>query len=818
MNIFRSFIHRWSITNRVSLERLTVAIAMISVISIIASYALYYKLNTDFVAVNGAYQTFNPIRRIFDGEIPELNFNVYLGIGTTYLITSLAFLIGKNFAAVNFSSHFLHLFCHFLAFLTLFYLLGASLRRSLFFASGIVGSLTLVFGLITISGDWPLRHSLESLKTPFVPSLSLLDAWTDLFTPGLSNLGLRSALPFLTSLCILLGIHYLQSQKILLIACWGILVGLQPLWSNDYGLISSLILFIIASIYILKFYGALKKQAFLILTASAITVFLLATSMITYGHPEVWIQNNLLGIANDQFWYYGIADSKVFSPSEILSVPFLYYYGILLCFFSTYTCFIATNIRPILLLYIALTTFGAGVVSCIGGGVSIRYFIPAFFVSYFVIAFIALLLIKKSIYLLLKRHPSIRDHFTYIKSRLPNAFLKKVLAFLMIGFYVTGIGMALKRIPPVPNTANYFYVEKLGGWLSNAFSRSVEIANQIKQETHELPPQRRILSTYASVIDTLADSKNASGVDYIIHALGEAKRQQYQERYRAAMPEYITTIREDYSNWENWIRRVNWWFYQEFIPQYHPVDATFYNLIWKRNTQPRFVPSSPVQCEINPQKSNSVNLVFSSNLQDQASISANSIYYVDVELNYVLAVRNTGIPLIGNRGIVNATEVKVAVPQGIPSEGVFSYGMPPHHQHWHIPLIHRLGELSVLNLKGYPKDRATLQVFSCKARLLAPKSEFELVQETTPQNVTDADWKNGIAMNRQNQPALPSKAGFLFANPAPQTLLIPGMMVEFAQGGARKIVAFRGREVWVTGDALDPVMDGYPHSIKLRIK
>jgi hypothetical protein len=387
-----------------------------------------------------------------------------------------------------------------------------------------------------------------------------------------------------------------------------------------------------------------------------------------------------------------------------------------------------------------------------------------------------------------------------------------------MGIYVTGIAIALDRIPAAPNARDFFYVGKIGGWLSNPFSRSVEIANTIKQETQALPPQRRILSTYSSLIDMLADSKNASGVDYIIHALGEDLRQQYRDRFQAAQPEYITTIREDYTGWETWVRRVNWWFYREFIPQYRPVDATFYNIIWRRNQQANPVPPAAIQCAIEPQTAHSVNLVFSSNPLNPADAVASSAYYVDVELNYALTVKSTGVPLIGNRGVVNATEVKVAVPKGIPFEGVFSYGMPPRHEHWHLPLIHRLGEPSVMRVTGYPEERSTLQVFSCNARLSAPESLFELTRESPPQNVTNAEWKNGIAVGRQNQPEPPSKAGFLFDDPIPQSLLIPGMMVEFAHSGARKIVALRGSEVWVTGEALDPVMDGYPHAIKLRIK
>jgi hypothetical protein len=400
MNRFKNLIDRWLTPYKVSLERLTVAIALISLLSIITSYALFYKSRLDFIAINGSYQTFNPVRRIFDGQIPELDFNVYLGIGTTYFITFLASLTGKNFAAINFSNHFLHLVCHSLAFLTLFYLVGLPLRRSLLLSVGLVGTITLVFGSISVLGDPPLRQWVESLKTPLVPSLALLPAWSDLLSPGLSNLGLQSALPFLTTLSLLIGIHYLQNRQKWLMVYWGSLVGLQPLWSNDYGLISALVLLAIASLYILNYGHLARKQAFLILITAAIVICFVAASLVTYGHPEFWIRNNLGGIARDQFWYYGIATSKVFSLSQILPVPVLYYYGGLLCLLTLYVCLSTTGIKPLLLLYIALTTYGAGIVSCIGGGVAIRYFIPAIFVSYFVIIFLILLVLKKLFHLL----------------------------------------------------------------------------------------------------------------------------------------------------------------------------------------------------------------------------------------------------------------------------------------------------------------------------------------------------------------------------------------------------------------------------------
>ncbi|MDX2242974.1 MAG: hypothetical protein NW224_20025 [Leptolyngbyaceae cyanobacterium bins.302] len=817
MNISRRFVDCWRTLEKISLERLTVAIALISSIIIIVSYADFYKLHLDFSAINGSFQTFNPIRRIFDSEIPGFDFSTYLGIGTTYFIAALAFLTGKNFAAVSFSNHFLHLFCHFIAFLVLLYLLGLSMRRSLLLASLIIEVITLVLGSISILGDPPLRTFLEGLITPLTTWLPLLSAWGELTTPGLSNLGIRSALPFLTSLGLLGGLHYFRAYRLRFAIFWGSLIGIQPLWSNDYGVISALILTFVALIYICKQQFDSKIQTFLIVISSATCAFFLVTTIVTWGHPYTWIQENFLGVAGDQFWYFDLARSKAFTPSQVLQEPFLSFYPALLCLLLIWVLITPINIRNILILYVALTTFGAGIVSSAGGSAAMRYFVPALLVSYFVIIFLILILFRAIAFLIFQKFPFVLDRLIKFKNVLSSNLLKKSTAFLLITLYTIGILTALDRLPNPPNSTDYFYAKKLGGWLSNSFLRGTEIAEEIRKETQDLPPQQRILSTYSSMIDTLAESKNATGIDYIIHALGEDARQRYRDRFHVAKPKYITTIREDYSTWETWIRRVNWWFYREFVQQYQPINATFYNILWQRVEQPKPSPSIPIQCTLDPIKSNSTNLILSSQTQEQGS-SSQSTYYVDVELNYALDVARSGVPIIGQRGLVNAAEVKVAESKRFLGEKVVSYGLPPRHQHWHIPVIHRLGEPAILNLTGYPENRATLQVAGCKAEILAPTNRFEINQMTIAKNVTADGWINGIAVNHKRPIQAPTQAGFLFQDPHPFTLLIPSMMVEFPHGGVRQIVEIRGNEVWVTGEALDPKLDGYPNPINFKIR
>jgi hypothetical protein len=798
----------------ISLHRLVIPIAVIAVMTSIASFASFYKIHVGFFAINGAYQTFNPIRRLFEGQTPALDFNSYLGIGTTYLIAGLAALTGYNFAAVNFSNHFLHLFCHFLAFWVLLYLIGLSIRRSLLIAAIIISIITWVQGSITMLGNAQIRIFLEGFNTPLTTAYPLIQAWSELTDPGLSNLGLRSALPFLTSLAILIGFHTLKQQPFGLAIFCGSLIGLQPLWSNDYGFISTLVLLFISILYISKQTTVRRVPAILSLSISSLLSFGVAITVITQGHAGLWFRDNVLGVASDQFWYFGFAPSKIFSLDQLFPEPFLFWYAGILLSLCLYLCFTPVNLRQTLLLYIALTTFGAGLVCSIGGGSSSRYFVPAFFVSYFVLFWAGLQLLK----ILLGKIPHSSHHwpqiFANIRDRSPDRPFRIIATFSLISIYTASIVIALDHLPGAPRAPNYFYVKTLGGWLPNSFSRAIEIAENIADQTQDLPPERRILSTYASMIDTLAGSRNATGIDYIIHALGEDARQKYRDRYQMAQPKFITTIRTDYSTWENWVRRVNWWFYREFLPQYELVDATFYNLIWQRREQPQMVPQIPVQCTIKPQKPNSVNLTFTS----QSTPDSNQTYYLDVSLAYALSVQKNGIPRIGDRGLINATEIKVPPTQPGSAAGLATYGLPPHHDHWTIPVIHRLGEPSIINLTGFPEDRTTLKVDECTARILTPADRFAMTQTISAKAVSDDQWQNGIAIGTQGRTDIPSKAGYLSPDPMPYGLLIPGMMIEFPQGGVRKVVEIRGNQVWVDGDALAPQRDGYPNPIRLLIR
>ena len=89
------------------LKKVLVIVALVSVISLILVNAKLYSLNLDYVPYNGTFQTFNPSRRMFDGEIPGRDFNPYLGLGPTYLNAFITYFLGGNFAASKFCTYFI---------------------------------------------------------------------------------------------------------------------------------------------------------------------------------------------------------------------------------------------------------------------------------------------------------------------------------------------------------------------------------------------------------------------------------------------------------------------------------------------------------------------------------------------------------------------------------------------------------------------------------------------------------------------------------------------------------------------------------------
>jgi hypothetical protein len=734
------------------------AIGLLIIVQTISS------LNLDYKAYNGAFQTFNPLRRIFLGEVPGRDFNPYLGLGTTYVTAFITYVFGSNFAASKASIYLISVLLHLLVLTTLFFLTGFSIKKS------IIGA---AFVFLIISYD----------------VYKLAPFW-EIAGPGNSNLGMRSALPFITSWIILLLFQQCRNKPQIFYCFTGCLIGIQPLWSNDYGIPSSFALSTVIIIDLFK-HQANKVNKIILLFTSAAIAFFIAASLLTGGNAINWINDNFSGVAADQFWYFVWYKNgnKIFALNELFSNPLLYLYIASLLLIIRHILTKNYSVRHLLLFYVGLTVIMAGMLSSIGGTVSTRYYLASILTSFFTIP--------------LAIHLSFPSFKLTRFSRFKN--IRLIPAFLILYVPV----LLINTIPIYSLAFNRTWVKELGGGLPNRWQHSIQIARNIKQELKNELPIKRILSTYSSGIDVIAGAFNPTGIDYIIHALGTQARSDYVDSFLSSQPKYITTLRENYTTWETWVRRTNWWFYREFVRDYQPVEATFYNIIWQRLDSPKKSVHPQVVCSINRESRNKTIISISTGKQE-----SKQIYYAELGLKYHLEVTPSGIPIIGNRGLVNATEKKTALTLPIAKTSNRSYGMPPSADNWYVPIDHQLGTTSVLELQAYPANRANLVVESCQAELFAPVDEFAFNRRLMPANISDQNWHKGIEIASSNN----SLAGIAIANYEMLPELYPGMEVEFAKSGKRKIVEIRDNKVWVTGVSLDPLADGYPHPITVTLR
>ncbi|MBQ7154608.1 MAG: hypothetical protein IJR85_03505 [Synergistaceae bacterium] len=92
-----------------------------------------------------------------------------------------------------------------------------------------------------------------------------------------------------------------------------------------------------------------------------------------------------------------------------------------------------------------------------------------------------------------------------------------------------------------------------------------------------------VFATYASAQETVEGIFQPSGADYIIHVLGDQMRKNYLDAFSAKNFKYAVTIRPDFTCWEYWVRRANWFFYRELFRNWHKVFENSYAAYWERN-------------------------------------------------------------------------------------------------------------------------------------------------------------------------------------------------------------------------------------------
>lgn len=498
---------------------------------------------SDFIAINGDFQTYNVLRRFLDGQVPYRDFTNYLGMGVLWLNAPFLLLRNTFTASLFITNALTAVLCS----VTVWLIVWLVTRRQ---------TLSMAVGALT-----PLFYQLTGAQGVFL-----------LFIPGTSMRMARAFLPVLLAGVLLLATYrggwdslsVFHSRRAMAL-CGGAL-GLGAVWANDFGYSSigagMCILLVLTIFRNRERRPAQKLLDYLCFLGCAAAAYLLMVTAVTCGSPQSFFSQSA-GVTSYQFWYYNILIQKFFTLKELLTgspetARQLLAAAVILSAFVVLYVLDRLTVRGICLLYIELTAFFAHLLYGYGSGHYLSGFLRM--VNVLFLIGLALRLALK----LLDRLP-----WKKLPRRLPTAAAAAVLAALCLW----NGNQAREKTAALFGPREGDYVPALDGWFSNG-GQLMELAGLLEGEA--------FFSTYATALETINGVYQPSGTDYIIHALGDRQREAYLENFLTGEYPYAVTIRKDYNLWEWWVQRANWYFYRALYADYVPAFAGEYAQVWRR--------------------------------------------------------------------------------------------------------------------------------------------------------------------------------------------------------------------------------------------
>lgn len=522
--------------------------------SICILYAISISHYADFYPINGTFQNYNPVRRMLDGQIPYRDFCDYLGMGHLYLGSIVTFFLGGSYK----SSLIAFSFLTFSSLVSISLMISKSLFKKWTNALGI----TIVLALLIITKPLFFVHALEI-------DMAIENALNSALGAGNSARFVRGyILPISVALYSLFLRYWeknsmrLSQSPILKFApsiCAGIIAGISFLWSNDYGISCFVcICIMVFLVFLLKN----KKVSTAVLNATielitSVVSLIVFGEIFTLGHFSNWAQDTF-GTGGYQSWYYN-SDKSYY----IFDVDFSYI--MLLQAFIVVT-YLVLLYRERCSLYsirrYGIPCFANMVGFCavneyhlLSGGYSREVALTVLFFT----------IVYESIRLLANVVSNIR---------LKQSFLIVMCVMsLSWGMSTAKNELLFHYIEPKEGQ----YIESMGGHMTSLYHDL--------QSASEFLNGEKLFSTYASGQEVYENQFQPSGIDYIIHVLGDEQRREYMEAFRKSDFRYVATINKNYNQWEYWVERANWFFYRELYRNWHPVYANSYELYWERNKE-----------------------------------------------------------------------------------------------------------------------------------------------------------------------------------------------------------------------------------------
>ncbi|OPH53106.1 hypothetical protein BC351_32010 [Paenibacillus ferrarius] len=672
-------------------------IVLFALVMLVCLYTALSRIYfSDFFPINGDFQNYNGYRRILNGQVPFRDFYFYLGLGPLYTKTVILFILGNNFTMSLAVTNFVTALFFSSSIFLISYLNITNIKRSL------ILTLLLILTAAGLKGEFHLFDIFNQL--PFLDNIH----------PGNSDRMVRSFLPFIF-VYIFLFFNKISKikKKINNSFVYGIFLGAGIAWSNDYGisvLIAGTIIYCLLY-FRLKFLTSFIKKKILFILGILLGCYSLV-SILTLGHFTNWFNYNFLNVANYQLWYYGInPNTKLLKFSDI-PINFEILCSLLIIVnYSVQIIKKSNNNHNIMLLFLYLTTFIAGFAYAFGSE-KVGLFPPMYMVLY-------VSLLSQIIN---------RLKFVFMEYLHVRILINSVIIIIVTSLVTNGLTSAINNL----KQDRVHYVQELKGYLSAYGEELQYISNKyIKNSNADL------FSTYSSALEVINSEYQPSGIDYIIHVLGDKYRKLYLESF-LQNPQFVTTIREDFTQWEFWSKRENWFFYRKLLENYKPIAATSYNILWEKQKQNQFITDTKLNVTLNQISNDTVEIYVKSNDIIDNAIADISIAYTsgwnknrfnkfDFGLQRIVSVRDGWSDNSGYYNLPKQTEdiaIPIKLSQGFGKATISSY-----------PLGITNIEVNIKSINSVLPD--------------VPNDLSNLVDYLQAVNLTDENWIKGVSRTQK---------------------------------------------------------------------
>lgn len=539
-------------------------------LAVLAGLAAVHGLDANFDAsyeiMNGDFQNYNPVRHLLAGQAPYQDFAVYLGAGELYSVGGLLLVLGNSFGRSVFATNFCTWFYFELLVLAACAAVLGRGRRALFACP----ALSAWFLLIAHDVPVPLQAQLRPLIEYAARN-------------GNSARMMRGAALPLAVLLILLGLRVWArrdrtAQRGKAVVPWVLVpavAGFLVPWSNDMGAAMYISVALGYGLFLLRQYGTAWKRVllrvgqYILISCVGLGVSVL---LISFGHPIAWLQQTR-GVSAFQGWYYGTsADGKLCYLTDYIPQPagalclvlaVLFAVGIFRCRRNRSAALAAAGFALCLgmplwnLLYCILSGSREG--GPTGGAQALLAILLPLFVLRAVLELAGRLL---------QGHTKPAHLLGYAAAAACTVFACAVLAVGMTGQVQSRLG----------GHGDLTYVPELGGWFGDQ-------ADKLATEK-AMNEGKTLFGTYSSALEAMTGQLQPTGVDYIIHAMGDRQRLAYLTAFQTGTFDRVVTPSAKVALSERWSRNANWWFYRELYRWWSPVANTYnsggMHLFWER--------------------------------------------------------------------------------------------------------------------------------------------------------------------------------------------------------------------------------------------